>query len=51
VGGVREWLIDRFALKPIYDNFLDRRVPRAPWYSGDGATLLSMIGVQVVTAG
>jgi ubiquinol-cytochrome c reductase cytochrome b subunit len=48
-GAVREWLVDRFALKPILDHFLNRRVPRAPWYSGDGAALLSLIGVQVIT--
>ncbi len=46
---MRTWLVDRFALQPIYDNFLNRRVPRAPWYSGDGATLLLLIGVQVAT--
>ena len=46
---VRDWIVDRFALQPIYDRLLDRRVPKAPWYTGDGATLLSLLGIQVVT--
>lgn len=45
----RAWLVDRFALQPIYDTVLDRRVPRAPWYSGDGAALMLLFGVQVLT--
>jgi ubiquinol-cytochrome c reductase cytochrome b subunit len=45
----RGWLTDRFALKPIKKNVLDRRVPKAPWYYGDGATLLLLFGVLVVT--
>jgi ubiquinol-cytochrome c reductase cytochrome b subunit len=48
-NSVREWFVDRFALRAIYENFLNRRVPRAPWYSGDGATLLLLVGVQVLT--
>ncbi|MEX0717843.1 MAG: cytochrome b N-terminal domain-containing protein [Planctomycetaceae bacterium] len=51
MNGVRAWLADRFAWKPFRDGFLYRRVPRAPWYTGDGATLLSLLGVQVVTGG
>jgi ubiquinol-cytochrome c reductase cytochrome b subunit len=46
---VREWVVDRFALQPVYDRLLDRRVPKASWYTGDGATLLALLGVQVLT--
>jgi ubiquinol-cytochrome c reductase cytochrome b subunit len=49
VHPVREWIVDRFALKPIYDYFLDRRVPKPPWYAGDGATLMALLGIQVLT--
>lgn len=45
----RAWIVDRFGLKPIYDEGLDRRVPKSPWYFGDGATLLMLLGIQVVT--
>ncbi len=48
-GTMLGWLIDRFGLRTIYDALLRRRVPRAPWYSGDGATLLSLLGIQVLT--
>lgn len=49
IGKVRDWAVDRFALRPIYDYVLDRRVPQAPWYTGDGAALLAVLGVQVLT--
>jgi ubiquinol-cytochrome c reductase cytochrome b subunit len=49
IGQVRDWVIDRFALQPVYDRLLDRRVPKAPWYTGDGATLMTLLGVQVLT--
>lgn len=45
----RDWVIDRFALAPIHDALLDRRVPKAPWYAGDGSTLLALLGIQVIT--
>jgi ubiquinol-cytochrome c reductase cytochrome b subunit len=48
-GKARDWLVDRFALQPIYQHLLDRRVPKAPWYSGDGTTLLALLSVQVLT--
>ena len=44
-----DWTIDRLALAPIRDRLLDRRVPKAAWYSGDGATLLALLGIQVIT--
>lgn len=47
--GCRGWVVDRFGLGPIYDKVLDRRVARAPWYYGDGATLTLLLGVLVVT--
>lgn len=46
---LRRWTVDRFGLGPIYDKVLDRRVARAPWYYGDGATLTLLLGVLVVT--
>jgi quinol-cytochrome oxidoreductase complex cytochrome b subunit len=44
-----EWLSHRFAWKPIQENLLDRRVPKTPWYYGDGATLMLLLTVLVVT--
>jgi ubiquinol-cytochrome c reductase cytochrome b subunit len=46
---VREWVVDRFAFQEIYEGLLNRRVPRAHWYSGDGSTLLALLGIQVLT--
>lgn len=43
------WTVDRFGLRPIYKAALDRRVPKAPWYYGDGATLTLLLNVLVVT--
>lgn len=34
---------------PIRRNVLERRVPRSPWYFGDGATLTFLLVVLVVT--
>lgn len=44
-----DWAVDRFGLKPIFDHVLNRRVPKTPWYYGDGATLALLFGVQVIT--
>jgi ubiquinol-cytochrome c reductase cytochrome b subunit len=44
-----EWVVDRFGLDFFKKYFLHRRVARAPWYYGDGATLLFLLGVLVVT--
>jgi ubiquinol-cytochrome c reductase cytochrome b subunit len=49
LAGVKEWVVHRFGLRPIQDHFLFRRVPKSPWYYGDGATLLLLLGVQVLT--
>jgi ubiquinol-cytochrome c reductase cytochrome b subunit len=46
---IRRWIVDRFGLRPIWDTVLDRRVPRTPWYLGDGTALLTLFGIQIVT--
>jgi ubiquinol-cytochrome c reductase cytochrome b subunit len=45
----RNWVVDRFAWEPIRQHALDRRVAKGSWYFGDGATLLLLLGVLVVT--
>lgn len=45
----KDWAFDRFGLRPLKEEVLDRKVPRTPWYYGDGATLLTLFGVQAVT--
>lgn len=45
----RAWAADRFGLKRLHATTLDRRVPKSPWYFGDGATLTLLLGVLVVT--
>lgn len=47
----REWAVHRFGIKPIRENTLERRVPRTPWYYGDGATLMLLLVVLIVTGG
>ncbi|HYX32465.1 MAG TPA: cytochrome b N-terminal domain-containing protein [Oligoflexus sp.] len=42
-------IIDRLALGPIWRKFFVRRVPKARWYYGDGATLLFLLGILIVT--
>ncbi|HET9237579.1 MAG TPA: cytochrome b N-terminal domain-containing protein [Oligoflexus sp.] len=41
--------IDRLALGPIWRKFFARRVPKARWYYGDGATLLLLLGILIIT--
>lgn len=43
------WVADRFGWGPFKANVLDRRVAKSPWYFGDGATMLVLLGVLVVT--
>jgi len=43
------WVIDRFGLKPIWEKIFARRIPKAPWYFGDGATLMTLFMVLVLT--
>ncbi len=45
----RRWVVDRFGLGPVWRHFLDRRVAKGSWYYGDGATLLTLLGVMVAT--
>lgn len=45
----RKWLVKRFGLAPIAEKVLHRRVPKAPWYYGDGATLMMLFGILVIT--
>jgi ubiquinol-cytochrome c reductase cytochrome b subunit len=44
-----QWLVDRFALKRIWDHILDRRVAKGAWYFGDGATLFFLFNVLIAT--
>lgn len=46
---IKTWLADRFGVGVLYDRVLNRRVPKAPWYFGDGATLGLLFGVLVLT--
>lgn len=43
------WFIDRFGLQPIWDHVLDRKVPKDPWYHGDGMALMVLLTVLVAT--
>lgn len=47
----RHWIAHRFGWGPIRDHFVYHRVPKTPWYYGDGATLLLLLGVLVATGG
>jgi ubiquinol-cytochrome c reductase cytochrome b subunit len=46
---MRHWIVDRFGLRPIWDHFLARDVPKDPWYHGDGMALLALLTIQVAT--
>jgi ubiquinol-cytochrome c reductase cytochrome b subunit len=46
---LREWVAVRFAAGPIQEHILDRRVPRSPWYFGDGAALFLLLSVLIAT--
>lgn len=48
-GRWRQWISDRFGLRPIWDNFLFRRVPKDPWYAGDGMAMLLLMTIMIVT--
>ncbi len=43
------WIADRFGWRPFKAQVLERRVAKSPWYFGDGATMLLLLGVLVVT--
>jgi ubiquinol-cytochrome c reductase cytochrome b subunit len=51
LGKVKTWITDRFGYEPVRQHVLERRVPKTPWYYGDGATLLLLLTVQIVTGG
>jgi ubiquinol-cytochrome c reductase cytochrome b subunit len=40
---------ERFGLDRLRRAVLDRRVAESPWYHGDGAALLLLLGVQILT--
>jgi ubiquinol-cytochrome c reductase cytochrome b subunit len=40
---------DRIGYAPFKRTVLNRRVPKTPWYQGDGATLTTLLLIQVVT--
>ncbi|WP_218110323.1 menaquinol-cytochrome c reductase cytochrome b/c subunit [Oligoflexus tunisiensis] len=42
-------VIDRLALGPVWRRFFARRVPKARWYYGDGASLLFLFGILIIT--
>lgn len=46
---LRAWVADRFGWGPIKEVLLDRRVAKGAWYFGDGATLMLLLAVLVVT--
>ena len=40
---------ERFGYVPFRENVLKRRVPKTSWYQGDGATLTTLLAIQVIT--
>lgn len=44
-----DWIANRFGWRPFKDHVLERRVTKSPWYFGDGATMLLLLGVLVIT--
>lgn len=47
----RQRLAHRFGLQPLRDHVLNRRVPKTPWYFGDGAALMLLLVMLVGTGG
>jgi ubiquinol-cytochrome c reductase cytochrome b subunit len=43
------WSSHRFGYEPFYNTVLKRRVPKTPWYHGDGAALTTLLIIQIVT--
>ncbi|MFO7963045.1 MAG: cytochrome b N-terminal domain-containing protein [Desulfobacterales bacterium] len=39
----------RLGFFPFHRHVLARRVPRTPWYYGDGAALMTLLAIQVIT--
>ncbi len=46
---MKKKIAERFGAVTIKENILERRVPKTPWYQGDGATLTTLLLVQVIT--
>lgn len=46
---LRDWVLDRFGLRQLKETVLDKRDPKTPWYYGDGASLLLLLGVLIGT--
>ncbi len=46
---ILRWIVDRFGLGQIWNNILDRHVPKDPWYHGDGMALLVLLTILVIT--
>lgn len=46
---LKAWVLDRFGLRSIDQAVLRRKVPKTPWYYGDGASLFTLFGVLALT--
>lgn len=46
---IGNWLNDRFGLHEVREHFLWRRVPKDPWYTGDGMAMVLLFVIQVIT--
>lgn len=42
-------VLERFGLDHVRDNVLLRRVAKTPWYHGDGASLILLLSIQILT--
>jgi ubiquinol-cytochrome c reductase cytochrome b subunit len=49
VTAVVRWAVDRFGLREVRDHVLYRRVPKDPWYQGDGEAMLLLFAIQLIT--
>jgi ubiquinol-cytochrome c reductase cytochrome b subunit len=46
---LRRSLAERFGLGLVWDHVLERRIAKTSWFQGDGATLLTLFGIQILT--
>ncbi|HEV2292204.1 MAG TPA: cytochrome b N-terminal domain-containing protein [Tepidisphaeraceae bacterium] len=49
MAAVVRWMIDRFGMREVRDHVLHRRVPKDPWYQGDGEAMLLLFAIQLLT--
>ncbi len=49
LSGLRRSIAKRFGMIRFKEKVLKRRVPETPWYQSDGATLTTLLAIQVVT--